>query len=133
MDTRAVGKELLRYCDVLHLLSVVPGICLMVVLGLFMKFGTGVFTKDVAMIDVIHRGIPFVAGTQTINTLASVFDGINFGASDYRHSAYYMVGVVSMSISSLVYIPAHKLFMGIWVALTICMSLETIASIRRYE
>jgi hypothetical protein len=39
-------------------LSIVLGICLTVVLGLFMKFGAGVFTRDAAVIDVIHKGIP---------------------------------------------------------------------------
>lgn len=39
-------------------LSIVLGMGLTVVLGLFMKFGAGVFTKDAAVIDVIHRGIP---------------------------------------------------------------------------
>jgi hypothetical protein len=32
----------------------------------------------------------FVAGTQTLNTLAFVFDGVNFGASDYAFAAYSM-------------------------------------------
>ncbi|XP_051182518.1 protein DETOXIFICATION 42 [Lolium perenne] len=109
-------------------LSIVLGICLTVVLGIFMKFGAGVFTKDAAVIGVIHKGIPFVAGTQTINALAFVFDGINFGASDYTYSAYSMVGVASISIPCLVYLSAHNGFIGIWVALTIYMSLRTIAS-----
>lgn len=109
-------------------LSIVLGMGLTVVLGLFMKFGAGVFTKDAAVIDVIHRGIPFVAGTQTINALAFVFDGINFGASDYTYSAYSMVGVAAISIPCLVYLSAHNGFIGIWVALTIYMSLRTIAS-----
>jgi len=33
----------------------------------------------------------FVALTQPINALAFVFDGINFGASDFAYSAYSMV------------------------------------------
>nr|AHA98251.1 MATE1 [Triticum aestivum] len=108
--------------------SIVLGMGLTVVLGLFMKFGAGVFTKDAAVIDVIHKGIPVVAGTQTINALAFVFDGINFGAQDYTYSAYSMVGVASISIPCLVYLSAHKGFIGIWVALTIYMSLRTVAS-----
>nr|AKU37074.1 aluminium-activated citrate transporter [Hordeum vulgare] len=71
-------------------LSIVLGMGLTVVLGLFMKFGAGVFTRDADVINVIHKGIPFVAGTQTINALAFVFDGINFGAQDYTYSAYSM-------------------------------------------
>lgn len=109
-------------------LSIVLGMGLTVVLGLGMRFGAGIFTKDIAVIDVIHKGIPFVAGTQTINSLAFVFDGINFGASDYTYSAYSMVGVAAVSIPCLVYLAAHNGFIGIWIALTIYMSLRTIAS-----
>jgi len=94
-----------------------------------------------------------------------VFDGINFGASDYTYSAYSMVNsfshllikkknsscfssetlpnnepnenlqvaVASVSIPCLVYLSAHNGFIGIWVALTIYMSLRTIASTWRYD
>lgn len=33
----------------------------------------------------------FVAATQPINVLAFVFDGVNYGASDFAYSAYSMV------------------------------------------
>lgn len=33
----------------------------------------------------------FVALTQPINALAFVFDGVNYGASDFAYSAYSMV------------------------------------------
>ncbi|KAK7841122.1 chorismate synthase 2 [Quercus suber] len=35
----------------------------------------------------------FVAATQPINALAFVFDGINFGASDFAYSAYSMPNI----------------------------------------
>lgn len=35
----------------------------------------------------------FVAGTQPINSLAFVLDGVNFGASDFAYSAYSMVSL----------------------------------------
>lgn len=40
-----------------------------------------------------HNIFPFqfVAATQPINALAFVFDGVNFGASDFAYSAYSMV------------------------------------------
>uniref|UniRef100_A0A0E0GJ15 Protein DETOXIFICATION n=1 Tax=Oryza nivara TaxID=4536 RepID=A0A0E0GJ15_ORYNI len=121
------GKVVVATSRVLQL-SIVLGMGLTVVLGVGMKFGAGIFTKDIDVIDVIHKGIPFVAGTQTINSLAFVFDGINFGASDYTYSAYSMVGVAAISIPCLVYLSAHNGFIGIWIALTIYMSLRTIAS-----
>ena len=33
----------------------------------------------------------FVAATQPINSLAFVFDGVNYGVSDFAYSAYSMV------------------------------------------
>uniref|UniRef100_A0A0D9V9K3 MATE family efflux transporter n=1 Tax=Leersia perrieri TaxID=77586 RepID=A0A0D9V9K3_9ORYZ len=71
-------------------LAVVLGVALTAFLAVGTWFGAGVFTSDAAVIRMIHKGVPFVAGTQTINTLAFVFDGINFGASDYAFAAYSM-------------------------------------------
>jgi Na+-driven multidrug efflux pump len=34
--------------------------------------------------------LQFVALTQPINTLAFVFDGVNYGASDFAYAAYSM-------------------------------------------
>ncbi|CAB4308715.1 unnamed protein product [Prunus armeniaca] len=42
--------------------------------------------KDVDVLHLISIGIPFVAATQPINALAFVFDGVNFGASDFAYS-----------------------------------------------
>ncbi|OAY68220.1 Protein DETOXIFICATION 42, partial [Ananas comosus] len=132
-------------------LSVVLGIALTVLLGVGMQFGSGIFTKDANVMKIIHRAIPFVAGTQSINSLAFVFDGVNFGASDYTFSAYSMaslylslskichaiyslqVAVAVVSIPSLIFLSSHLGFMGIWISLTIYMSLRTIASTWRYH
>jgi hypothetical protein len=74
------------------------------------------------------HGVQFVAGTQTLNTLAFVLDGINFGASDYAFSAYSMVGVAAVSVPSLILLSSHGSFVGIWIALTIYMSVRALAS-----
>nr|CAB3475243.1 unnamed protein product [Digitaria exilis] len=109
-------------------LGVVLGAALTVILGLGMQFGAGVFTKDAAVIKTIHKAVPFVAGTQTLNTLAFVFDGINFGASDYAFAAYSMVAVAAVSIPSLILLSSHGGFVGIWIALTIYMSVRALSS-----
>lgn len=70
----------------------------------------------------------FVAGTQTLNTLAFVFDGINFGASDYAFAAYSMVGVAGVTIPSLILLSSNGGFVGIWIALTIYMSVRALVS-----
>ncbi|KAG0540735.1 hypothetical protein BDA96_03G434700 [Sorghum bicolor] len=109
-------------------LGVVLGAALTALLGLGLQFGAGVFTSDAAVIKTIRKGVPFVAGTQTLNTLAFVFDGINFGASDYAFSAYSMIGVAAVSIPSLIFLSSHGGFVGIWVALTIYMGVRALAS-----
>ncbi|KAJ3673007.1 hypothetical protein LUZ60_006381 [Juncus effusus] len=109
-------------------LSIVLGMCLTVLLGVGTEFGSVIFTKDKDVLRVIHKGIPFVAGMQTINSLAFVFDGINFGASDYRYCAYSMVLVAMGSIPSLIFLSSNRGFIGIWIGLAIYMVLRTIAS-----
>ncbi|KAF8403821.1 hypothetical protein HHK36_011927 [Tetracentron sinense] len=74
-------------------LGVVLGLGLSIVLGVGMQFGSRMFTKDINVLNLIKIGIPFVAATQPINAIAFVFDGVNFGASDYAFSAYSMASL----------------------------------------
>ncbi|KAJ0961179.1 hypothetical protein J5N97_000863 [Dioscorea zingiberensis] len=112
-------------------LSIIVGIVLAAFLGVGMEFGSGVFTKDKDVVKLIHKGLPFVAATQPINSLAFVFDGVNFGASDYTYSAYSMVTVAIVSIPSMIFLSSRCGYIGIWLALTIYMSLRTFASVWR--
>lgn len=46
----------------------------------------------------------FVAGTQPINSVAFVFDGINYGSFDFAYSAYSMVNsTISFKFPSFMY------------------------------
>ncbi|KAI7733085.1 hypothetical protein M8C21_033490 [Ambrosia artemisiifolia] len=90
----------------------------------------------------------FVAATQPINALAFVFDGVNFGASDFAYAAYSMVCkkglqnkiktglkgmkvlVAMISIISLFIASSHG-FVGLWIALTFYMSLRAFAGFWR--
>ncbi|XP_057513972.1 protein DETOXIFICATION 43-like [Actinidia eriantha] len=105
----------------------VLGLGLAVVVGLGLQFGSGIFSKDKHVIHLISIGIPFVAATQPINSLAFVFDGVNFGASDFAYSAYSMVLVAAVSIASLFLLSKSNGFVGIWIALTIYMGLRAFA------
>ncbi|KAF4363173.1 hypothetical protein F8388_020743, partial [Cannabis sativa] len=67
----------------------------------------------------------FVAVTQPINALAFVFDGINYGASDFAYSAYSMVLVGIISIWCLFVLSSTYGFVGIWIALSLYMTLRT--------
>ncbi|XP_073156480.1 protein DETOXIFICATION 43 [Henckelia pumila] len=109
----------------------VLGLGLAVVVGLGLEFGSGIFTKDKSVVRLIAIGIPFVAATQPINSLAFVFDGVNFGASDFAYSAYSMVLVSIISIGSLFVLSKTDGFVGIWYALTIYMALRTFAGVWR--
>ncbi|KAL7083579.1 hypothetical protein ACP275_14G173000 [Erythranthe tilingii] len=109
----------------------VLGLGLAIFVGLGLEFGSGIFSKDKNVIRMIAIGIPFVAATQPINSLAFVFDGVNFGASDFAYSAYSMVVVSIASIGSLFVLFKIKGFVGIWFALTIYMFLRTFAGIWR--
>ncbi|KAL3654642.1 hypothetical protein CASFOL_001627 [Castilleja foliolosa] len=63
----------------------VLGLGLALFVGIGLQFGSGIFTKD---LNVIHMIAIVVAATQPINSLAFVFDGVNFGPSDFAYSAY---------------------------------------------
>lgn len=112
-------------------LGIALGLILALCLGLGLHFGARLFTKDVEVIALIGVGIPFVAATQPINALAFVFDGVNFGASDFAYSAYSMVTVAIISIILLFILSSTSGFVGIWIALTIYMSLRATAGFWR--
>ncbi|KAK4756672.1 hypothetical protein SAY87_006799 [Trapa incisa] len=107
------------------------GLGLAVVVGIGLRFGSVVFSKDVNVQHLIFVGVPFVAATQPINSLAFVFDGVNFGASDFAYSAYSMVMVAIISIGSLFLLLKSNGFVGIWIALTIYMGLRAFAGFWR--
>ncbi|KFK38257.1 hypothetical protein AALP_AA3G089700 [Arabis alpina] len=109
----------------------VLGLGLSVFVGLGLYFGAGIFTKDPNVIHLIVIGIPFVAATQPINSLAFVLDGVNFGASDFAYTAYSMVGVAAISITAVIYMAKFSGFLGIWIALTIYMALRAVTGIVR--
>ncbi|XP_059311019.1 protein DETOXIFICATION 43-like isoform X1 [Lycium ferocissimum] len=121
---KATGVRVLQMGFVLGL-----GLALVVGIGLY--FGSGVFSKDKNVIRIITIAIPFVAGTQPINSLAFVLDGINFGANDFAYSAYSMVLVGALTITSEFVLSKTNGFIGIWIALTIFMALRTIAGLWR--
>ncbi|KAL7582134.1 hypothetical protein Lser_V15G42539 [Lactuca serriola] len=86
---------------------------------------------DAKVLRLLSLGIPFVAATQPINTIAFVFDGINYGSSDFCYSAFSMVLVALASVVCLWLLSSHYGFVGIWVALSIFMGLRVIAGLGR--
>ncbi|KAF8092749.1 hypothetical protein N665_0402s0037 [Sinapis alba] len=105
-------------------LGLVLGFLLAIILGAGLHFGARLFTKDDRVLHLISIGLPFVAGTQPINALAFVFDGVNFGASDFGYAAASLVMVAIVSILCLVLLSSTHGFIGLWFGLTIYMSLR---------
>ncbi|KAJ4971649.1 hypothetical protein NE237_004748 [Protea cynaroides] len=82
-------------------MSLVLAVGLAIFIGLGLMFGAKIFTTDKNVIRIIHIGVPFVAATQPLNTLAFVYDGVNYGASDYAFSAYSMDGICNWTLEIL--------------------------------
>ncbi|KAL6857273.1 hypothetical protein ACP4OV_018655 [Aristida adscensionis] len=105
-------------------LAFILGLILSILLGFGLRVGSRLFTEDQDVLHHIYIGIPFVCVTQPINALAFVFDGINYGASDFGYAAYSMVLVAIISIICIVTLGNYNGFIGIWIALAIYMSLR---------
>ncbi|CAK7342520.1 unnamed protein product [Dovyalis caffra] len=113
------------------LFALVLGLVLSIFLSVGLQFASRLFTEDVNVLHLISVGIPFVAATQPINVLAFVFDGVNYGASDFAYSAYSMVLVAIISILCLFTLSSSHGYVGIWVALNIFMSSRAFAGFLR--
>nr|GMD65274.1 protein DETOXIFICATION 43-like [Ipomoea batatas] len=112
-------------------MGIILGHALVVFVGVGLYFGKGAFSADKNVLRMITIGVPFVAGTQPINTMAFVLDGVNFGASDFLYAAYSMVFVAAMTVGSEFLLLKSNGFVGIWIALAIFMLLRTIAGFWR--
>ncbi|KAA8518206.1 hypothetical protein F0562_015680 [Nyssa sinensis] len=112
-------------------LGLALGLVLAIGVAVLLQFASRLFTKDINVLQLLSLGIPFVAVTQPINALAFVFDGINFGASDFAYSAYSMILVAVVSMLCLFSLSSSYGFVGIWVALSIFMSLRALAGFWR--
>ncbi|KAK7261642.1 hypothetical protein RIF29_27958 [Crotalaria pallida] len=95
------------------------------------RFSTSTRLSLMGVMIVLCFGIPYIVATQPINALAFVFDGVNYGASDFTYFAYSMIMVAVMSILSIYMLSPSHGFTGIWIALSIYMSLRTFAAFWR--
>ncbi|KAF3442569.1 hypothetical protein FNV43_RR16485 [Rhamnella rubrinervis] len=107
------------------------GLVLSVFITVVLQCASRLFTKDINVLQLMSIGIPFVAVTQPVNALAFVFDGVNYGASDFTYSAYSMVLVAIVSILCLFVLSSSHGFVGIWIALSLFMSLRALAGFWR--
>ncbi|XP_008464231.1 protein DETOXIFICATION 44, chloroplastic isoform X1 [Cucumis melo] len=112
-------------------IGLISGISLAIIL--FLGFGafSGLFSADAEVLETARSGSLFVAGSQPVNALAFVVDGLYYGVSDFGYAAYSMVlvGLVS-SIFLLVVTPTFGL-PGVWSGLFLFMMLRLVAGIWR--
>ncbi|XP_021908433.1 protein DETOXIFICATION 44, chloroplastic [Carica papaya] len=112
-------------------ISFVTGVALAV--SLFLGFGafSSLFTTDSEVLEIVQSGTLFVAGSQPVNAIAFVLDGLYYGVSDFGYAAYSMVliGLIS-SIFLLVAAPIYGLA-GVWAGLFLFMTLRVVAGFWR--
>ncbi|XP_044504654.1 protein DETOXIFICATION 42-like isoform X2 [Mangifera indica] len=112
-------------------LGFILGLVFSVTIMFGLPYGSRLFTTEVSVLQLISVTTPFIAVTQPINALAFIFDGINYGASDYAYSAYSMVAVAVISILCLFILSSTHGYIGIWIALSIYMILRSFAGFFR--
>lgn len=81
------------------------GLFIAMLLGATMPAFSRVFSTDAVVLNTVKGLIPFVALTQPINSLAFVFDGLHYGASDFAYAAYSMILVAVPSAAFLFIVP----------------------------
>ncbi|XP_039161728.1 protein DETOXIFICATION 43-like [Eucalyptus grandis] len=112
-------------------MGLIIGLGLTVIIGVGLSLGSGVLSRDVNVQHLISLGIPFIAAAQLVNCLLVVFDGLNFGLSDFTYSTYSMVLISMISLALLFLLSEGYGFIGIWIALSISLGLRIVACIWR--
>ncbi|KAJ7538687.1 hypothetical protein O6H91_11G059500 [Diphasiastrum complanatum] len=107
------------------------GIVMAIILALVGDTFTKLFTKDAGVLAMIPSIIPFIAATQPINSLAFVFDGVFYGASDFGYSAYSMIVIAIISSVCLLWLPSLLGLPGVWIGLSLLMILRMSAGLIR--
>ncbi|KAH7553903.1 hypothetical protein JRO89_XS12G0074200 [Xanthoceras sorbifolium] len=119
-------------------IGLTTGICLSGLL--FLGFGafSHLFTSDSEVLKIAWSGILFVAGSQPMNAIAFVLDGLYYGVSDFGYAAYSMVltnPILVALISSIFLLVAAPVFglAGIWTGLFLFMTLRVVFGLWRQE
>ncbi|XP_048431259.1 protein DETOXIFICATION 44, chloroplastic [Pyrus x bretschneideri] len=112
-------------------IGLVAGIGLGIILFISFKAFSSLFSTDPQVLAIAWSGLLFVAGSQPINAIAFVIDGLYYGVSDFGYAAYSMVlvGLISSTVI-LVASPSFGLA-GVWTGLFLFMALRVVAGIWR--
>lgn len=112
-------------------IGVATGVALAVIL--FVGFGafSRLFSTDSEVLEIALSGILFVAGSQPVNAVAFVIDGLYYGVSDFGYAAYSMVFVGVVSSAFLLATAPMFGLAGVWAGLFLFMTLRVVAGIWR--
>ncbi|XP_031103260.1 protein DETOXIFICATION 44, chloroplastic isoform X2 [Ipomoea triloba] len=101
--------------------------------SLLLWFGalSSLFSSDSEVLEIASYGTLFVAGSQPVNAIAFVLDGLYYGVSDFEFAAYSMllIGMIS-SVFLWVATPFFGLA-GVWAGLFLLMALRVVAGCLR--
>lgn len=103
------------------------GVSLAAILGVSFSYLATIFTKDIAVLNVVRSGLLFVSASQPLNALAYIFDGLHYGVSDFPYAAYSMMIVGAISSAFLLYATSVLGLKGVWSGLAVFMGLRTLA------
>ncbi|KAL9428694.1 hypothetical protein AB3S75_030644 [Citrus x aurantiifolia] len=112
-------------------IGLVTGISLAALL--FLGFGpfSHLFSTDSEVLAIAWSGLLFVAGSQPMNALAFVLDGLYYGVSDFEYAAYSMV-LVGLTCSAFIFVTAPIFGLaGVWAGLFLFMTLRVLFGIWR--
>ncbi|XP_071907934.1 protein DETOXIFICATION 44, chloroplastic isoform X3 [Coffea arabica] len=112
-------------------IGLITGVALAVFL--FLGFGalSSLFTVDSEVLKIARSGTLFVAGSQPMNALAFVLDGLYYGVSDFGYAAYSMIVIGVISAVILLVATYFWGLAGVWAGLFSFMTLRVAAGILR--
>ncbi|KAI3474377.1 hypothetical protein Pfo_029238 [Paulownia fortunei] len=112
-------------------IGLIMGVALAVIL--FLGFGalSSLFSTDSEVLGIARSGTLFVAGSQPMNAIAFVLDGLYYGVSDFGFAAYSMVLVGLISSTFLLVTASLFGLAGVWGGLFIFMTLRVVAGVLR--
>ncbi|EYU41960.1 hypothetical protein MIMGU_mgv1a006428mg [Erythranthe guttata] len=111
--------------------GLIMGVALAVIL--FLGFGalSSLFSTDSEVLEIARSGTLFVAGSQPMNAIAFVLDGLYYGVSDFGFAAYSMVLVGFISSAFIVLTAPTFGVAGVWGGLFLFMTLRVLAGFLR--
>lgn len=108
-------------------IGIFTGVSLAAILGVSFSSLATLFTRDIAVLDIVKTGLLFVSASQPLNALAYIFDGLHYGVSDFPYAASSMMIVGAISSVFLLYAPSVLGLQGVWSGLALFMGLRTLA------